>query len=321
MSEFTFVLGLATVGAAAYTIWSTVEFLTTEFPDVRVLRSRYPRVVYAGANRPWRIDWSRERPAAWTSYENVSRNAIGAIIVSEDWSFFTHPGYDAAEIRESLLHDIEKGRFARGASTITQQVVKNVFLERDKNLWRKLKEVVLAVQLEGAVSKSKILEVYLNVVEWGEGVFGIEAASRLYFKKAPSELTPKEGAFLAMLLPSPIKYSQSYKAKRLTDYAARTIDRILFKMSKAKYLTEAERVVEVGKRLSFETGDMSTPAPHQEGDLLGFDLDSKPEPEPSALPSPEVPEVVEGLEVEAPVPVSEGEGEVAVDSDEATATP
>ena len=130
-------------------------------------------------------------------------------------------------------------------------------MDKDKNLWRKLKELVLAVQLEEVVGKRKILETYLNVAEWGEGIYGIKAAARHYFDKEPSELNAREGAFLAMLLPSPKRYSQSFRAKKLTDYARETVDSILTKMTQAHYITEEQRASEATAPLTFENGNGS----------------------------------------------------------------
>jgi monofunctional biosynthetic peptidoglycan transglycosylase len=206
----------------------------------------------------------------------VSRSAVGAVIVSEDWAFYSHEGYDAKQIREAIKEDLEQGKFARGASTITQQVVKNVFLERDKNIWRKIKELYLAVQLEKSVGKKRILETYLNIAEWGEGVFGIRAAAQVYFQKHPSQLTAKEGAFLAMLLPSPKRYSQSFRAKQLTPYARRIIYSVLDKMTRAQYITSEEKSAELATPLSWEK--LSEPPaavePAREGDEAPLEDDS-----------------------------------------------
>jgi monofunctional glycosyltransferase len=250
--KLVFVLSILSVIASVAFVWAGYAFFTSEFPDVTVLKTQYPLVRYIGKKEPPVVVLQKSRPASWVSLSEVSRVAVGAIIVSEDWAFYQHQGYDANQIKEAIKEDIEEGKFARGASTITQQVVKNVFLERDKNLWRKVKELYLAVRLEQTVGKRKILETYLNVAEWGEGIFGINAASRHYFSKHPSQLTAKEGAFLAMLLPSPKRYSQSFRRKELTSYAKSTIRSILGKMAQARYLTEEEKEVEASAPLPFE---------------------------------------------------------------------
>jgi monofunctional biosynthetic peptidoglycan transglycosylase len=216
----------------------------------------------------------KSRPVHWVSIQEVSKVAVGAVIVSEDWAFYSHQGYDANQIREAIREDWEQGKFARGASTITQQVVKNVFLERDKNLWRKIKELYLAVEIEKTVGKKRILETYLNIAEWGEGVFGIRAASNLYFSKHPSELTAREGAFLAMLLPSPKRYSQSYRSKELTPYARRIVRSILEKMVRANYLTTEEKVAEMTTPFSWETAGVPV-EPGSEETLPESDEDLK----------------------------------------------
>jgi monofunctional biosynthetic peptidoglycan transglycosylase len=233
-------------------LWFGNGFLRSEFPDVSLLNRAYPVVIYAGKGKPPKVTVSHIRPGNWVSLDQISRAAKGAIIVSEDWAFYQHGGYDPNQIKEAIKEDWEEHGFARGASTITQQVVRNVFLEKDKNLWRKLKELLLAVRLEHTVHKNRILEIYFNIAEWGEGVYGIGAASRLYFHKEPQDLGAKEGAFLAMLLPSPKRYSQSFRSRQLTDYARETIESILGKMVQAKYITEEERTMERLSPLSFE---------------------------------------------------------------------
>jgi monofunctional biosynthetic peptidoglycan transglycosylase len=253
LGHFILFLSAVTVLGAGYLSWSGYRFFRSEFPDTALLRSRFPVVVYQGSSQPPRIVLRRDRPDGWVSIGQVARAAVGAVVVSEDWAFYSHSGYDANQIREAIKEDFQAGRFARGASTITQQVVRNVFLDKDKNLWRKLKEVWLAVKLEDSVEKKRILEVYLNIAEWGEGVFGIGQASRHYFGKAAADLTPKEGAFLAMLLPSPKRYSQSFKSRRLTDYARSTVNSILRKMTQARYITEEERDSELMTPLAFES--------------------------------------------------------------------
>ncbi|MCM2277633.1 MAG: transglycosylase domain-containing protein [Oligoflexia bacterium] len=259
MLRFVFILSLLTVAAAAGAVWTGYGYLRTEFPDVTLLATRFPVVTYQGKNRSPLVRLQKGKPESWVSLGEVSRVAVGAIIVSEDWAFYRHKGFDANQIKEAVKEDLEEGRFARGASTITQQVVKNVFLEKDKTLWRKLKELLLAVRLESAVGKRKILEAYLNIAEWGEGIYGLRAAARHYFGKEPSELNAKEGAFLAMLLPSPIRYGQSFRAKKLTAYADQTIDAIIEKMTQARYLSDEERVVELNRRLPFEEEPLEEP--------------------------------------------------------------
>jgi monofunctional biosynthetic peptidoglycan transglycosylase len=209
-------------------------------------------VVYRGPDKPTQIVIQKKMPTYWVKLAQVSEGARLAIMVSEDWAFYEHKGFDFQQISEAIKKDWQEKKFARGASTITQQVVKNVFLEQDKNLARKVRELYLAIQLERALRKEKILEIYLNIAEWGEGVYGIKQASELYFNKHPLDLNAKEGAFLAMLLPSPKRYSQSFRSRGLTPYARDTIEAILEKMVLGRYLTEEEKRRLAAMPLSFE---------------------------------------------------------------------
>lgn len=139
---------------------------------------------------------------------------VRMLLLSEDAGFFGHPGIDVAEIPVAWAENVRRGRFARGASTITQQLARNLFLSRDKSYGRKLEEAALALALDAAVSKTRILEIYLNVIEWGPGVYGLLPASRHYFGKHPSQLTVKEMAFLVCLVPSPVRYHSAHHAGR-----------------------------------------------------------------------------------------------------------
>jgi monofunctional glycosyltransferase len=242
------------IAIAAFWIYASI-------PDVRVLKSQFPVVQYRGPQVPPLVSFQKIRPRSWASLGDVSKQAVGAIIVSEDWAYYQHHGYDMNQIQEAMREDWEEKKFARGASTITQQVARNVFLTKDKNLWRKAKEFYLAIKLDELVGKKRTLEAYLNVAEWGPGIFGVRAAAHYYFSKEPSELTAKEGAFLAMLLPSPIRYGQSFRKKRLTDYAEDTVESILLKMTQAHYLTEDERILQTNTPLSFEAVSNSNGSP------------------------------------------------------------
>ena len=140
----------------------------------------------------------------------------------------------------------------RGGSTITQQLVKNLFLEQDKNFLRKYKELVLATEIETALPKMKILETYLNYIEMGPGIWGLGKASRFYFKKSPRELRPKEAAYIAMLLPSPKRYSVSFRRRELTRYSRGTTNNILRKMKAGGFISEETLNLELETQLSFE---------------------------------------------------------------------
>ncbi len=171
-----------------------------------------------------------EQDANYVPLDQISPNIVGAIIMSEDASFYFHQGLDYKEMKESLIKDINEERFARGASTITQQLAKNVFLTSDKNITRKILEMYLALQIEKIFTKGKILAMYLNVVEFGPNLFGIKQACKYYFNTLPIQITPEQAAFLAFLLPNPSKYRQSYVRKKLTPFAESAVRIILHKM-------------------------------------------------------------------------------------------
>jgi hypothetical protein len=145
---------------------------------------------------------------AWTPFEAISPFVVGAVIQREDGGFYRHHGFSPDEVRGALIRNVNAGRFAFGASTITMQLVKNVFLAREKTLVRKLQEVALTWWLERSLDKRSILELYLNVVEFGPGIYGIGPAARFFFGHEPGDLTVLQGIYLATLLPAPIpRYS------------------------------------------------------------------------------------------------------------------
>jgi monofunctional biosynthetic peptidoglycan transglycosylase len=139
----------------------------------------------------------------WVPYAAISDHLKKAVLLAEDAAFFSHQGVDVTELKEALKKDWETGSFARGGSTITMQLAKNLYLNPSKNPLRKVKEIIIAWQLEHALSKRRIFEIYLNVVELGRNIYGGEAASRHYFGKSAGALNELEAATLAALLPSP----------------------------------------------------------------------------------------------------------------------
>jgi monofunctional biosynthetic peptidoglycan transglycosylase len=159
------------------------------------------------------------------------------VLVAEDGAFFQHSGYDLHELKESFKRNWREGRFARGASTITQQLAKNLYLSTSKNPLRKIREIFIAREMEKQLSKERIFEIYLNVIEWSEGIYGIGSASQYYFGKAPSQLLPEEAAVLAGMIPSPRSYSA---AKGLTAYLERRKTALLKRLVSYRYLTQAE---------------------------------------------------------------------------------
>ncbi len=140
----------------------------------------------------------------WVALPNISKALIRAVLVAEDDAFFEHEGIDVDEMKKSWRVNLKRKKIVRGGSTLTMQLVKNLYLSPAKNPFRKLNEIILAYDLEHKLTKARILELYLNVAQWGEGIFGAEAASRHYFKKSAADLTRGEAAYLAAILPNPV---------------------------------------------------------------------------------------------------------------------
>ncbi|POB12783.1 MULTISPECIES: biosynthetic peptidoglycan transglycosylase [Pseudomonadati] len=192
-----------------------------------------------------------KRPRNWAYINTMPKHVYYAFIVSEDWSFYEHQGVDFRQIYHAVTDHL-KGEKLRGASTISQQLAKNLYTKSERSLERKVFELFTTMYLEEKLSKNRILETYLNVIEFGKGLYGIKDASWYYFKKRPADLNPKESAFLAMLLPNPKIYSQSFRDKKLTEYATTTVNSILRKMKVTKAISEEEMLAYQKEALSFE---------------------------------------------------------------------
>ncbi len=147
----------------------------------------------------------------WTPSSRIPAEMKWAVILAEDANFYTHEGFDVKAIKNAIKYDLEKKSLKRGASTITQQTAKNLFLSREKSITRKLKEVYLAYRMEQELTKGRIIEFYLNVVELGPMVYGIGHGAQYYFGKPAAALTPRECAFLAAMLPGPRLAYNPYK--------------------------------------------------------------------------------------------------------------
>jgi monofunctional biosynthetic peptidoglycan transglycosylase len=156
-------------------------------------------------------EWRKRRQKikafqVWVPLSRISPFLEKAVLIGEDNEFWKHEGFDYDSMVKAFERDLEAGRFKFGGSTISQQLVKNLYLTPSKTLWRKIPEMILTWKMERVLSKRRILELYLNLVEWGEGIFGAEAAAQHYFRKSASALTPMEAAKLAAVLPNPRKY-------------------------------------------------------------------------------------------------------------------
>lgn len=202
-------------------LWFGYELFTLPFGDIENLRFRNPvqtEFMRLHAERARNERKPFRKAQEWVSLKDVSPAVLNAIVVAEDGRFWSHGGFDWFELKESLLKNVSQGRAARGASTITQQLIKNLYLSPSKNPLRKFREWALTWWMERSLSKSRILELYVNIIELGNGIYGVQAASREYFGKKVIELTREEAARLAAIIPNPRRHrpedSSVYVARR-----------------------------------------------------------------------------------------------------------
>ena len=193
------------------------------YPDLSKLKKENPKKTSFMEYREeeWKKKGKKIRiQKKWVSLSRISPYLMKAVIIAEDDKFWSHKGFDLDAIQKALEKDIEKGKFKFGGSTISQQLVKNLYLTPSKNPLRKAKEAIITWRLEKTLPKRRIFELYLNVVEWGEGIFGIEAAAQYYYSKPAGAISPQEAAHLAAVLPNPRKYrptsASKYVEKRAT---------------------------------------------------------------------------------------------------------
>jgi monofunctional biosynthetic peptidoglycan transglycosylase len=201
------------------------------YPDVSSLRKKNPPKTAFMKYREQ--EWKKQGKKRiifqkWVSLRRISPFVIKAVIIAEDDKFWSHEGFDLKAIKEAIEKDIKKNKFKIGGSTISQQLAKNLYLSPSKNPVRKMKEAILTWRIERKLSKKRIIELYLNIAEWGEGLFGIEAAARHYYGKRASLLTPEEAAQLASVLPNPRKYNPTGK-NRFVEARSKRIYEIMVK--------------------------------------------------------------------------------------------
>jgi monofunctional biosynthetic peptidoglycan transglycosylase len=196
-----------------------VGYVYLTLPDVRPLRTTNPSTsafIDLRAREAERAGKTPRRVQKWVAYERISASLKRAVLVAEDAAFFSHDGVDFDELEKSLETNWEKGNLtARGGSTITQQLAKNLYLSPSKNPVRKFREFLIARRLEAELSKRRIFEIYLNVIEWGDGIYGIEAAARQYFKTSAASLGREDSALLAAAIINPRLLNPGNPSKRL----------------------------------------------------------------------------------------------------------
>jgi monofunctional biosynthetic peptidoglycan transglycosylase len=217
------VLRKVALGVCAGIAAILVVFYAT-LPDVRPLAKQFPRTTRFMERR--RASLARSGLSTRLEWQPVPISRISlamqrAAVVAEDARFWEHNGIDWDAIRTAALHDWNRGRFSHGGSTITQQLAKNLYLSPARTPWRKLREFVIARRLENELSKRRILELYLNVVEFGPRTYGAEAASRRYFGRPAAALSESEAATLVAMIPSPRIYDPTRHPKRVERRALR----------------------------------------------------------------------------------------------------
>lgn len=233
MWYWTKLLFLILTGAIA--VWLFYEFIT--FPAISNLRTENPATTSLIEYRMSEARSEGREPKKyliWTGIDQISPNLQRAVLAGEDARFFEHNGFDWEAIQKAWDEAVKEGEkeakaegdydpddwippmpsFKRGASTVTQQLAKNLYLSEERNFLRKGREAVYTYYLERELSKKRILEIYLNVIEWGDGVYGAEAAARTYFRKSASGLSREEAAFLAAMIPSPLNIFNPAKNRK-----------------------------------------------------------------------------------------------------------
>ncbi len=242
--------GLVAVVVVAVVLWVVLSL--SDLPDVAILKHYRPAAASEVLDREGRVltQYYDRKFRIWVPLASLPDVIIHAVVTAEDDTFFEHKGVNYKATWDALVHDARKRRFARGGSTITQQMIKNVLLSKEKTITRKLREYVLARRAEDVISKRRILEIYLNEVEWGDGIYGIEAASRSYFYKHAPELTVAEAALLAGMLPNPKYYDPFKRPNKARDRQ----ERVLSNMLQAKLITPDEFTAAMEAPLKLRSG-------------------------------------------------------------------
>lgn len=209
----------------------------------------------------------------WVTFSQISPNVIKAVLIGEDDKFWNHDGFDVEGMEQALERSLKRGSVA-GGSTISQQLSKNLYLSPSKNPVRKLKEAIITWRIENTLSKRRILEIYLNIAEWGDGIFGIEAAARHYYHKSAACLSGREAARLAAVLPNPIKYDPTGNQKYVKNRS-----KIIYKIMQRRgvVIPEYKEVMHPPK------GEISTDS--AESNTSGADPFCETQAEESPLPS------------------------------------
>jgi len=218
---FCYAAGTAVIGLAVYEFWFFAQNLHWVEHNPETTRVMDARLETLRQNRP-----NAALEQKWADYERISIHLKRAIIIAEDAKFVEHEGFDWEVIQRAIDRNQRRGKIVAGGSTITQQLAKNLFLSGDRSLLRKGQEAALAAMLEASMDKRRIFEIYLNVAEWGENVFGAEAAARHYFGVEAAGLDPAQAARLAAMLPRPRYYDRNRDSAYLANYSESILEQM-----------------------------------------------------------------------------------------------
>lgn len=207
--------------------------------------------------------WVGPKNPDFVPFSQLPTYVYRAVTTSEDAGFFAHHGFDFDELKNSIVADVVAGRSVRGGSTITQQLSKNLFLSREKTYARKVQEAFITLALEASLPKQRLLEIYLNLIEWGPGIHGIGAAARHYFGKDARALTPKEAAFLATIIPNPIRYHMYYERGALSEVWEKHVTDLLTRLTELKVLAPDELAPALATPLVFAKPEPSPSTPRR----------------------------------------------------------
>jgi monofunctional biosynthetic peptidoglycan transglycosylase len=216
-----------------------VAFAFLSVPNVSLLIKENPpttALIEQRAEEARRAGRSERRVQVWIPLNAIAPVLKSTVLIGEDDAFFQHQGVDFEQIKQSFVRDWEQKSLVRGGSTITQQLAKNLYLSTSKNPFRKLREFFIARRMESELGKRRILEIYLNVIEWGPGVYGVQAASLTYFHKPASALNAKEAAMLAAMIPNPRGMSPLHPTKRF----ARRTNMILARLHQYHHISDGQ---------------------------------------------------------------------------------
>jgi hypothetical protein len=227
-------------------------------PAIERLKGPFTHRATDASGRSYDIRVAPDSPE-FVALEEVPELFLRTLLLGEDSNFWGHPGIDLSEMPAAMATNLERGTFARGASTIAQQLAKNLFLSREKRLGRKLEEAALALLLDASLGKRRVLEIYLNVIEWGPGVHGLRPAARHYFGRAPSELTPKQMVFLVSMIPGPVKYQGSIVDGVPSPFFEGLMATLLAKLASVGALTPEEYEAALAAPLELTAGSPLTP--------------------------------------------------------------